>query len=65
MKYTNSVEILSPPTHNLIVLSTNTVKIHKITSFEAFMKLKPDFGKLRKAVMIDGKIITNNLPLHQ
>jgi len=63
MKFTNSVETLPSPTPNLLVLPANTVKIHKIKSFEAFLKMKPDFTRLRKAIIIDDKIVAENTPL--
>lgn len=44
----------------ITVLPAKTVKIHKITSAEAFKKSGIDFSKLRKGIVFDGKIFVEN-----
>jgi hypothetical protein len=41
----------------LRILPAKTVKIQKITSLEAFKKSGLDFSKLRRGVVLDGKMV--------
>lgn len=42
------------------VLPAKTVKIHKITSIAAFKNSGIDFSKLKKGMILDGKVFVEN-----
>lgn len=57
MKELQLIATIDPPQTAVTILPAKTVKIQKIGSLEAFKKSGLDFSKLRKAVLLDGKLL--------
>jgi hypothetical protein len=57
MKELQLLPTIDSPQAVLTLLPAKTVKIQKITSVEAFKKSGLDFSKLRKGVLLDGKMV--------
>lgn len=57
MKELQLFATIDPPQTTLTILPSKTVKIQKISSLEAFKKSGLDFSKLRKGVLLDGKMV--------
>ena len=60
MKEISFVTKLDHKDEPVIVLPAKTVKIHKITSIEAFKNSGIDFSKLKRGIVFDGKIFAEN-----